>query len=324
MGDFMNRRPARAETKVKVIVRGPYWPLMLFYTVLLALGLTQIAKANTYPLSDAQIIGQNVEYIVKPGDTAFLIASRNRVGFDELVAANPHVNKYWLKAGQKLVLPKQHILPSGPRKGIVINLAEKRLYYYHPDGEQVSTYPVSIGREGWLTPVINTSIIEKKVNPTWRVPASIKAHNKNKYGLILPDTIPPGPDNPLGKHALRLAVGDILIHGTNHPNNIGIRASSGCVRMHPTTVEELFNMVAIGTSVRIVDQPYKAAKVGDYYYLEALIGQEELWSNGNRRRDALMQTVKDTVPIDVYKNAWDVVHKVANLESGYPVPINNF
>lgn len=320
----MNRPPAKVSTKVKVVERRPCWPMMMFYTAVLALGLSQVVVANTYPLTDSRVIGKNVEYVVQPGDTAFKIASRNRVGFDELVAANQHVNKYWLKAGQKLVLPKQHILPSGPRKGIVINLAEKRLYYFHPNGTQVSTYPVSIGRQGWLTPVMNSTITEKRKNPTWRVPASIKAHNKKKYGLILPDTIPPGPDNPLGKYALRLAVGNILIHGTNHPNNIGIRASSGCIRLHPSTIEELYSMVPVGTTVRIVDQPYKAAKVGDNYYLEALIGQDELWSSHSKRRDALMRAIKSAVPINVYKDVWDVVHKVANIEAGYPIPINNF
>src|SRR5690606_9951022 len=135
--------------------------------------------------------------------------------------------------------PSAFILPPGPREGIVLNLAELRLYYYHPGGKKVSTFPVGIGRSGWLTPVGETVIARKKEGPTWIPPKSIREYMKKK-GVHLPEKVYPGPENPLGDFALYLGWQNYLMHGTNQPNTVGIRSSSGCIRMYPEDIKRLF------------------------------------------------------------------------------------
>jgi L,D-transpeptidase ErfK/SrfK len=170
------------------------------------------------------------------------------------------------------VLPTRYILPDTPREGLVLNIAELRLYYYPKagvDGERVVyTYPVSIGRMDWKTPLGITRVTGKETDPAWRPPASIKAEHAAQ-GDILPDVVPGGPDNPLGRHALRLALPSYLIHGTNRPHGIGMRVTHGCVRMYPEDIEGLFGMVPVGTPVRLIDQPVKVGRINGHWLVEA-------------------------------------------------------
>ncbi len=151
------------------------------------------------------------------------------------------------------MIPTAFILPSAPRKGLVINLAELRMYYYPPDGKTVVTYPLGIGKEGWGTPLGVTRITEKTKNPTWVPPKSILEHRK-KEGVYLPAKVPPGVDNPLGGYRMRLAIptGAYLIHGTNNPAGVGRRSSSGCINMLPEDIETLYEKVPSGTPVHII------------------------------------------------------------------------
>ncbi len=232
------------------------------------------AQAAVYPLPppDNEVIGQvKVIYATKE-DTLLDIARRHGLGYDEMVHANPGLDRWAPGEGTPVVLPTRYILPDTPREGLVLNIAELRLYYYPkagPDGERVVyTYPVSIGRMDWKTPLGVTRVTAKEVDPPWRPPASIKAEHAAQ-GDILPDVVPGGPDNPLGRHALRLALPSYLIHGTNRPNGIGMRVTHGCVRMYPEDIEKVFDMVPVGTPLRMIDQPVKVGRINGHWLVEA-------------------------------------------------------
>lgn len=177
-----------------------------------------------------------------------------------MLEANPGTDPWLPKAGTQLTVPLQMILPDTPREGIVVNLAELRLYYYPKGEEKVIVYPIGIGQLGAATPVMVTSISQKIPNPTWTPTANIRKRYA-KEGVTLPAVVPAGPDNPMGLFALRLArgTGQYLIHGTNAKFGIGMRVSSGCIRLRTEDIEALFARVPKGTRVQIINQPVKYA-----------------------------------------------------------------
>ena len=241
---------------------------------------TGAAQATVYPLPPpgTDVIGQiKVMYATKD-DTLVDIARRYGLGYDEIVHANPGVDRWAPGEGNPIVLPTRHILPDTPREGIVLNIAEMRLYYYpkaNPGEERVViTHPVSIGRMDWKTPMGLTKVVAKDVDPPWRPPASIKAEHAAE-GDILPDMVPGGPDNPLGRYAMRLGVPGYLIHGTNKPYGIGMRVTHGCVRMYPEDIERMYNMVPVGTPVRLIDQPVKVGWLNGALFVESHAPLEE-------------------------------------------------
>lgn len=225
------------------------------------LALAGNALATDYPLPapSSRLIGEN-KTVVVPNDGRPLeaIAAENQIGFLNMIEANPGTDPWLPKAGSLLILPEQMILPNTPREGIVINLAELRLYYYPPGGQQVTVYPIGIGQLGRETPVMTTSIIQKIPNPTWTPTPNIRKRYAEE-GITLPAVVPAGPNNPMGAYALRLAQGhgEYLIHGTNANFGIGLRVSSGCIRLRPQNIEALFNAVSTGTRVQVVNEPIK-------------------------------------------------------------------
>ncbi len=258
----------------------PSQPLKSIHWLLLGWLTAGAAQATVYslPPADTDVIGQvKVMYAAKD-DTLLDIARRFSLGYDEIVHANPGVDRWAPGEGNPIVLPTRHILPDTPREGLVLNIAEMRLYYYPKAnaGEErvVYTYPVSIGRMDWKTPMGLTKVVAKEVDPAWRPPASIKAEHA-KEGDILPDVVPGGPDNPLGRRAMRLGVPGYLIHSTNKPYGIGMRVTHGCVRMYPEDIERLFDMVPVGTPVRLVDQPVKVGRLNGQLMVESHAPLEE-------------------------------------------------
>ena len=207
----------------------------------------------------------------------------------------------------------------------MLNVASKRLFYY-PKAQKgapalVYTFPISIGREGWATPVGTTRVVSKKKDPVWRVPASIrKEHAEN--GDPLPAMVPPGPDNPLGRYAMRLGIGgDYLIHGTNKPAGVGMRVSHGCIRMNPEDIEWLFPQVAVGTPVHIVNQPVLVGAVGQELFIEAHPSLEE---DKARPTAALLRDVEKRLA-RIGRPGTDVdyerVARIASGKRGFPVSI---
>lgn len=221
-------------------------------------GSQVFAASYELPQDGSSLVGKVQNHLVEKGDTMAKIAKHYDVGFLSLMAANKGIDPFLPEPGNVLTIPSRFILPTEDREGIVINLAELRLYYFDPDKQHVHVFPVGIGRIGRDTPVMSSYINEKIPNPTWTPPESIRTEYAEK-GIELPDIVPAGPENPLGDFALRLAygVGDYLIHGTNKEFGIGLRVSSGCIRMEPKDIKWLFNKVVKGEKVRVVNTPIK-------------------------------------------------------------------
>ncbi|MDF2152672.1 L,D-transpeptidase family protein [Vibrio sp. CAU 1672] len=231
--------------------------------LLLSLSLfsgVSLAKMYQLPSDGGRVIGRLKHHIVEEGQTMATIAQDYQVGMLALMATNKGVDPFLPDEGHVLTIPTQLILPDTPREGIVINLAELRLYYFPPEENVVHVFPVGIGRIGRDTPVMTTRISQKRPNPTWTPPASIRAEYRAK-GIELPAVVPAGPENPLGMFALRLAFGqgEYLIHGTNKDFGIGMRVSAGCIRMNPEDIEWLFQHVSVGDSVQVINQPVKVS-----------------------------------------------------------------
>jgi L,D-transpeptidase ErfK/SrfK len=244
--------------------------------ILLALASPQPVRATTYTLSSDtdSVVGEDQTVVTVYEDTLYDLARKYSLGSEELIRVNPGVDPWLPGAGKTLVVPGRHILPPGPREGIVVNLPEHRLYYYpkpkRGGPREVITYPVSIGKMDWRTPLGLTHVISKQKDPTWYPPESVrKEHVQN--GDPLPASVPPGPDNPLGAYAMRLAAGNgtYLIHGTNNPIAVGLAVTHGCIRMYPDDVAELFPMIPVGTPVRLINEPVKVAWVDGELLLEA-------------------------------------------------------
>ncbi|MEB1054161.1 L,D-transpeptidase LdtC [Citrobacter portucalensis] len=238
---------------------------LAFFTLAATFALALSAQANTWPLppSGSRLVGQNAVHVVEDnGGSLEAIAKKYNVGFLALLQANPGVDPYVPRPGSVLTIPLQTLLPDAPREGIVINLAELRLYYYQPGTNSVTVYPIGIGQLGGdtLTPTMVTTISDKRANPTWTPTANIRARYKAN-GIDLPAVVPAGPDNPMGHHAIRLAAygGVYLLHGTNADFGIGMRVSSGCIRLRDGDIETLFRQVTPGTKVNIINTPIKAS-----------------------------------------------------------------
>jgi L,D-transpeptidase ErfK/SrfK len=223
------------------------------------------AGAAEYDAPRDGIIGAIGTYRVTQNDSLIELARKFDLGYNEIVAANPGVDPILPETGTNVTIPAKWILPDVPRRdGIVINLAEMRLYYFPTRHRgRVLTFPIGIGDEGWETPTGTFRIIEKIVNPSWYVPKSIR---RQKPGL--PPVVPPGPDNPLGTHALRLSIGTVLIHGTDRPFGIGRKVSHGCIHLYPEDIRALYRHIKVGTKVTIVRQPVKATVVGGRVMVE--------------------------------------------------------
>src|ERR1700757_1314535 len=204
-------------------------------------------------------------------DTLTDLARRFNIGYEEILRANPKVDPWLPGADREIVVPTEFVLPNAPREGVVVNIAAMRLFYFppHKKGEPqvVITHPIGIGKVGWKTPEGVTKIVRRQKDPTWRVPVSVlKEHREN--GEILDRVIGPGPDNPLGKHAFYLEWPSYLIHGTNKPAGVGLRSSHGCIRLFPEDIAQLFDMVPIGTQVRVVNQPIVYGWQDDELYMQ--------------------------------------------------------
>ena len=249
-------------------------------------------------------------------DTFFDIGRKYNVGLEDLMQANPGVHYVVPGEGTELVIPSRYVLPDAPRRGLVVNVPEYRVYYF-PDGEsgRVLTFPISIGKEGWGTPYGPTTVVRKTHLPTWYPPASVRAEHE-AAGDPLPAIVPPGPDNPLGEHALYLGIAGYLIHGTNQPRGLGMRASHGCIRMYPEDVELLFRMVEPGTRVTIVNQPYKLGWGEGGLYVEAhppLVEESEQWTMTELSRLYVAATTERRVEL-----LWDEAEVAIAAARGIP------
>jgi L,D-transpeptidase ErfK/SrfK len=277
----------------------------------------------TLPPEGTDVIGEIQVTATRHEDTLLDIARRYDLGYEEIVAANPGVDPWLPGEGTQVVLPTQFVLPTGAREGLVVNLPAMRLFYYpEPAPDQpaeVITHPVGIGREGWLTPQGDMHITHKMVKPAWTVPESVRREHAEK-GDPLPKIVPPGPDNPLGDFAMRLSRPTYLIHGTNQPYGVGLRVSHGCVRLYPEDIARLFPEVAVGTEVRIVNEPYLAGWRNGELYLEA---HQPLSEDAESTKDG-PHSMDEAVVAQMTRAAevsWDRARAIAREARGLPLPI---
>jgi len=283
----------------------------------------QVAKdieRNKFPLGKGDdVVGRLGVVKLEKGDTLPDIARHFGLGINAISSANPKVDVWAPKAGDRVILPLSFVLPDSPRKGIVVNLATMRLFQYKGDGKSLSvaTYPVGVGAEDRPTPTGPTRIVRKVARPTWHVPASIAERHRQK-GDILPAQIPPGPDNPLGEYALYLSKTGYLVHGTNKPASVGLQATNGCMRLYPENIKMLFNDTPVNTPVAIVNQPYLIGQRNGTLYMEAHTPLE------NSSPDELRKTYEKLRSIEnksARKLDWIKIKKVQTEALGYPVPI---
>ena len=233
-----------------------------FLTVLTFFLCATLSFSAVYELPPLEnnIIGSIKTIKAEHKDTLLDIARRHGLGYEDIVKANPNLDIWIPGKDSDVLLPTKYILPNVRREGLVLNLAEYRMYYFPVPKKNekpiVITYPISIGRMDWDTPLGETRITAKAKNPSWYPPESIRAEHEAE-GNPLPRIVPPGPDNPLGEYAMRLDIPGYLIHGTNRPAGVGMRVTHGCIRMYPEDIFFLYNELKIGTPVRIINEPIK-------------------------------------------------------------------
>jgi L,D-transpeptidase ErfK/SrfK len=296
---------------------------ILLAAVMAGTGVSAHAASYLLPPSGTDVIGEVTRIRAVHEDTFVSLARRYDVGYEELVRANPGVDPWLPGEGTEIVIPTRFVLPRAPRKGIVLNIPEMRIYYYPPakagEAPVVMTFPVGIGREGWTTPVGSTTVVRKQHRPTWYPPESVRREHAAE-GDILPKAVPPGPDNPLGEYALRLGLpGAYLIHGTHKPAGVGLRVSHGCVRMFPEDIETLYNLVPVGTPVTIVDQPFKMGWLQDDLVLEVHPPLQEDLARTSKGLTSITELLVDTTSEDRRADIdWDAVETIFEEANGIP------
>jgi L,D-transpeptidase ErfK/SrfK len=279
----------------------------------------KIEGNDFFVANEDDVIGRLAVIRLEKGDTLPDIARHFSLGIDKVGAANAGIDIWVPKAGERVLLPLSFILPDTVRKGIVINLAAMRLFYFKEDGKllAVSTYPIGVGTTERPTPMGQMYIVLKMFRPTWYVPASI-AEDHRKKGDPLPAKVPPGPLNPLGEHALYLSKSGYLVHGTNKPASIGLRATNGCIRLYPEDIKRLFENTPVKTPVNIVNQPYLIGQRDGIVYIEVHTPFEE---SGTTELEKAYAKLRNIEKKSGHVFDWKKVKEVVAEARGIPVPI---
>ena len=279
------------------------------------------------------VVGQLQVTVARHEDTLSDIARRFNLGFDEVVRANPGVDAWLPGEGTRVVLPTQFVLPDAPLEGIVVNLAALRLFYFPKPGKdgtrEVLTYPIGIGKVGWATPEGRTTVVSKRRNPWWTPPASVRREHAAE-GDPLPARVPPGPDNPLGAFAMNLGWPSYLIHGTNKPAGVGLRASHGCIRMYPEDIAAVFDRIPVGTKVTVVNQPLLYRWHGDSLYVQSYPPHEEARKGQETAPAEQLALFNDVISDRIWQRvkehggaiSWQVTERVVTEARGVAVPVS--
>jgi L,D-transpeptidase ErfK/SrfK len=273
-------------------------------------------------LRTGDLIGEPSFYLTHGSETLLDVALERNLGVPEISAMNPGVDPWVPGAETLLTLPTQFILPDAPRKGIVINYGDLRLYHFLKDGS-VETYAIGVGRDGFELKFGQTKIVRKKERPTW-YPTASTLRDKPELGTV----VPPGPDNPLGEYALYLGWPTYLIHGTNKPYGVGRRVSRGCIRMYPQGVERLYAEIPVGTSVTAVNQLVKAGWQAGELYLEAQpdfaqIDELEATQSMSPRppTEEDRQPIRERAGSEAWRIDWEIADAELTRRRGMPVQI---
>lgn len=276
------------------------------------------------------VIGVVQVVVADHEDTLSDIARRFNVGYEEIVRANPGVDPWLPGAGREIIVPSQFILPNAAREGVVINSAAMRLFYFpkRKAGEKqvVYTHPIGIGKVGWKTPEGSTKVTRKTKNPTWRPGPGVRAEHKEN-GEILPAVVPPGPDNPLGTRAMYLGWPQYLIHGTNKPYGVGLRSSHGCIRLYPEDVESIYEMIAPGEKVTVVNQPFVFGWHEEQLYLQAydvLEDDPRDWQKAQKKliSKSFAARIQQQLKSRAEAVNWEAISRLAHDPRGIPVSVS--
>jgi L,D-transpeptidase ErfK/SrfK len=286
--------------------------------------------AFPYEPGKTGVVGTLQATIANEEDTLSDIARRFNLGYDEVVNANPGVDPWLPKAGTRVVLPTQFLLPEAPHEGVVVNLAALRLFYFPKaakgEPRQVITMPIGIGMVGWATPTGTTKITSKRKDPHWTPPESVRREHAAE-GDKLPARVPPGPDNPLGAFAMNLAWPSYLMHGTNKPAGVGMRASHGCIRLYPEDIATIFPMLPVGTKVTVVNQPLLYRVHEGRLYVQSFPPHEEhpeakAAAKGQRFNAKLKERMSQRATQAGLAVDWPLAEKVVNGAQGIAVPVD--
>jgi len=285
-----------------------------------------LAAVYELPADGSALVGTDSLIRLSYEDRLFDVARRYGLGYPEIVRANPGADIWLPGEGQEILLPVRRILPPTPHEGVVVNLPEHRLYYYpkpRPGGERVVvTYPVSIGRMDWHSPLGETRIIAKERHPSWYPPESVRKEHAAR-GDPLPKVVPPGPKNPLGEYKMRLAVGDgtYEIHGTNNPVAVGLAVTHGCIRMYPEDVAALFASVPVGTKVWLINEPVKIAYVDGQLLMEVHPPVDSEGQVAQVDSEVLSQKLRRALGQDTAAIHWEFARKALESATGVPTVV---
>lgn len=296
---------------------------------LLLLSFAVPARAATYPLptDGSTIVGQLQVVTADSRNTLLDIARHYDLGYEDITVANPDVSTWLPGEGTRIVVPTEFILPPRPWVGIVVNIPQRRLYYFprHKAKEPatVITFPLGIARPGWATPLGATRIVAKEKDPSWVVPKDIQEEHRSEGETDFPDYFPPGPNNPMGMLALETGFSQIFIHGTNRPWGVGMQVSHGCMHLYPEHAAYLFPRVPVGTPVRIIDQPVVVGERNHQLYLSVSEPVGEYPGD----QDSLMVRAVDAIALIKKQEGtpdidWDRVRQVVDAKRIVPVPVS--
>jgi L,D-transpeptidase ErfK/SrfK len=290
----------------------------IYFFILLLFSVNTIAATYSIPEPSQSLIGSMQYTYSQSGDTVVTIAQRYDIGFNAIANANPELNlSRGFAAGITLQIPTAYLLPSLPRRGIIINLPEMRMYYFLPGSDEVSTYPIGIGKVGKTIPITQTAIVRKTKDPVWIPPPDIREFNRHQ-GVILPSVMPAGPDNPLGPYAIYLQVPTYLIHSTIFPESVGKRASFGCIRMYESDIEDFFPSVEKGIPVAIINKPIKIGWGSNKLYMEAHHPLEEHSDAYDVSLPGIVHTIVNTTKNRLTLIDWQQVSYIAKERDGIP------
>ena len=303
--------------------------IQAFRVAALALALLAAlpGQAVVWPLAeDEQVVGELITDRLRDGDTLVDMARMHNIGHFEIRAANPGLDPWLPRPGAEVLIPQLHVLPDGPREGIIVNLAERRLYYFADtwpdrDGPVVSTHPVGVGLLERATPVTHARVTARVDNPAWYPNENTREWYRREKNEILPPVVPAGPENPLGQHALILNADGLLIHGTHRPAGVGMRVSQGCIRLYPESIANLIGQVPVGTPVRIIDQPVRSGWRDRSLYLEVDPAGDE---PETRHDEAVWRQLRAQLETRAAGRAevdWDKARVVFERADGVPVVV---
>lgn len=216
------------------------------------------------PIISDKLTGTAGQYRVAKGETLRIVAAKLGVNRRHLATANGIKTTSKLKEGQLLYYNNRRIIPEHRAKdGVIVNIPDRMLYYFQK-GKLVFSTAVALGTPNktelfdWQTPTGKFKITAKEKDPTWTVPPSIQEEMRLEGKEVI-TSIPPGPENPLGKYAIKTTLPGILIHSTTKPWSIYTYASHGCIRVYPERMEELFKLIRVNTTGEIIYRPVKLA-----------------------------------------------------------------